>query len=180
MKAVYSRWLHGNFCNSHAPGIFESYQQELVRLAPLGFRHDEVGGVEKKRIDLRGLYEAQDVHGPARSGRDLLDFLRVHERVGAILLLVALHHFRTLHDPVAVRAEQRLAQARLADAMELMKVDPDRPGSRVQANRDRHEPERDHSFPCCRCHTAIPLASGEKCTARRDRYDIQLFPYEHE
>jgi hypothetical protein len=177
MKAVYSRWLHGNFCNSHAPGIFESYQQELVRLAPLGFRHDEVGGVEKKRIDLRGLYEAQDVHGPARSGRDLLDFLRVDEHVGAILLLVALHHFGAFHDPVAVGAEQRLPQARLADAMELVKIDPDRPGSGVQPDRNRHEPERNHSLPCGRCHTAIPPTSGNKCTARRDRYDIQLFPY---
>ena len=65
------------------------------------------------------------------------------KHVLAILFLVALNNFGSVYDPLAVRAEKRLAQPRLADAMELVEVDPDRAGGSEQANRNRDEPKRD-------------------------------------
>jgi hypothetical protein len=85
--------------------VFHRFQEQLVGFLALVVGNDEVGRIEKERIDLGLFDERENFHGSGGFGRDFLYFFGVDQHIFSVFVFVAFHHFRAVHNPVAGRAK---------------------------------------------------------------------------
>src|SRR3989442_13350831 len=141
--------------------FFHRVEQEPVGFLSGLFRRSKIRSIKNQWIDLLQLHELQDLHRAVRRRRNLLQLLIGEKHVLILFVFVALHDFRALDHTIAVRTEQRLAQARMALFVELVKADALAAGSRKQIDRYGNQPEREMSLPDSRSHDDIPFT--RKC-----------------
>ena len=110
-------------------------------------RRGVIGSVEVERVYLVALDELQNLH---RSRRRWIQFIQLFFRKQHILVFLvfeSLDNLGAFDLAIAGGAELRLADARMANLMELIQADALGPGCGKQPNRDGNQPECEMPLP---------------------------------
>ncbi len=148
--------VHPQLGDGRKPRLLHRFDQQMIGFPASLFRNREVRAVIEKGIDLLKLDEFQDFHGLGRRRLDGGELLFFYQHILVFFVLVALHDLRPFDHPVAGRAEQRLAQARVAFLVQLVEVDALGAGCGEESQRNGNQPESQMPLPYTCRHSQFP------------------------